>query len=223
MEKEDDSSSKSSDDVFMNTHYFEMEDMGHWIDRNKEICTRWQEEKEFTMQLKDDVVLRDIFRVVIDKRERTEEEDVWLSSGMKTINRAFKNRFNMVCEVVREAKLATTDSDKDLGLDEVAKELNHVMIMMGQFQEEEGDFKFFYEQTAHLLREFVKWKTNLAKETTVISTQAENDLSSPVKRTWDESHCERPSTSYGRGTSKRPKAKEEEKLPPRPVTRDGRH
>jgi hypothetical protein len=161
----EDSSSKSSDDVFMNAHYFEMEDMGYWIDRNKEIRTRWQEEKEFTMQLKEDVALRDTFRVVIGKRERTDEEDVWFSSGMKTINRAFKNRFNMICEVVRETKIATALSEKDLRLDEVAKELEHVMIMMGQFQEEEGDFKFFYDQTRRILQEFVKWKTNEAKET----------------------------------------------------------
>ena len=164
----------------------------------------------------------------ISKRERAKEENIWISSGIKTINRAFKNRFNLVCEVVREAKLATTDSQKVLST--VVEKLEHVMIMMGQFQEEEGDFKFFHNQVRNILQEFVKWKTNLAKESPVISTKAENDLSNPDKRMWDESQCERPSTRYGRpstshgrGTTKRPKAKEEEKLPSRPVTREGRN
>ena len=57
MEEDDDSLSMSSVDAFMNAHYFEIEDMDILIDRNKVICTRWQEEYE---QLKEDEVLRDI-------------------------------------------------------------------------------------------------------------------------------------------------------------------
>lgn len=173
---------KSSEDnvvEFIDAHYFEMEDMDYWIERNKEICTRWQEEKEFVMQLQDDVAIRDVFGVVINQKEG--ERNVWFSSGIMTVNRAFKNRFNIVCELVREAKNATELSKNDELLDGVVKELEHLMIMMRKFQNEEGDFRFCYERTQSILREFVKWRADPGKETVAVATQADDEEVSNLK------------------------------------------
>jgi hypothetical protein len=77
MEEEKKLPSEDAVNEFMKAHYFEVEDIDYWIDRNKEILTRWQEEQEFKIQLEDDVVLRDIFRAAQNKREDTGDEDVW--------------------------------------------------------------------------------------------------------------------------------------------------
>jgi hypothetical protein len=67
----------------------------------------------------------------------------------------------MVCELVREAKTVTKLEKKDERLDGLTKELEHVMIMLSQFQDEEGDFKFMHERTRSILQEFVKRRSGL--------------------------------------------------------------
>jgi hypothetical protein len=183
VEEDRESPSDDSFDDFIDKHYFEVEDMDYWIDRIKEILTRWQEEKAFVMQLEDDVVIRDVFGVVVNERERTDDENVWFSSGIKTINRAAMNRFNMLSAMDREEKLATELSKNDECLDGVAKELEHFMIMMRTFQNE-GDFDFLYKRTrSAILQEFVNWRADPEnremesgprKETVVAATQADD-------------------------------------------------
>ena len=132
------------------------------------------------MQLEDDV-----FGVVVNERERTDDENVWFSSGIKTINRAAMNRFNMLSAMDREEKLATELSKNDECLDGVAKELEHFMIMMRTFQNEEGDFDFLYKRTrSAILQEFVNWRADPEnremesgprKETVAAATQADDN------------------------------------------------
>ena len=158
------STESESDDEFMKAHYLKMVDMSDWGEKNMEILIRWQEEVQFTVQIQDDVLLQDAFKVIAREMVHPEKGDVVFSSSMKTINRAFSNRFNMVCELVREAK-------KDVGLsnellDEVAQELLNLKTMLHQFQHEEGDFQFFYQQTCGIFGNFVKWRNTLKKEET---------------------------------------------------------
>jgi hypothetical protein len=144
----------------MNAHYFEVEDIDYWIDRNKEILTRWQEEKAFVMQLKADMKLQEIFGIVINKTEHTSDANIGFSSGIMTIDRAFSNRFDMACELVREAERATelSKNDKlsdglsknDELLDGVRTELEDVLEMTRLFKDEEGAFNFFYERTKYI-------------------------------------------------------------------------
>ena len=159
MSATDDVSSSSStrrDDEFMKTYYLEMEDMGYWVEKNKEILIRWQEEIQFTMQIQDDVMLQHAFKVIAGEMEHPEEDDIVFSSSMKTISRAFNNRFDMVCELVREAKKDTGLSDELL--DGVVQELEHLVTMLRQLRHEDGVFKFFYEKTCGILGDFLKWR-----------------------------------------------------------------
>jgi hypothetical protein len=51
MEEDREFPSDNSSDDFINVQYFKVKDIDYWIDRNKEIRTRWQEEKAFVVQL----------------------------------------------------------------------------------------------------------------------------------------------------------------------------
>lgn len=146
----------------MKTHYLEMKDMGYWVEKNKEILIRWQEEVQFTMQIQDDAVLQDAFQVIVGEKEHPDEDDVFFSSLMKTISRAFNNRFNMVCELVREAKKDPGLSDELL--DGVVQELEHLVTMLRRLQHEDGDFMFFYKKTCGILGDFLKWRVEAKKK-----------------------------------------------------------
>jgi hypothetical protein len=179
--------------AFIDAHYLEVEDTYDWIDRNKEIQTRWQEEKAFVMQLEGDMMLREIFDIVINKREHTrviqlEENIHWFSSGIMTIDRAFRNRFDMACELVRETKRATELSRNDIFLDGVKTELERVLTMTRIFEDEEGAFKLLYEKTRSVLIEFVEWRADRENETVAAATQAddEDNVSNPKKTELNE-------------------------------------
>ena len=192
MEEDSESASDDSDDSnvkFINAHYLNVEDGGIdcWMDSNKEIQTRWQGEKAFVMQLEDDMMLRQIFDIVINKRK--DERDIQLKyenknsffSGIMTIDRAFNNRFNMACELVRETKRDTelSQNDKRLGLDAVRTELERVMRMTSLFKDEEGSFKILYEKTRRLLIEFVESRVTesetMAAATMAAATQVDSE------------------------------------------------
>jgi hypothetical protein len=88
--------------------------------------------------------------------------------------------------LVREAKQATEATElskNDELLDGVVKELEHLMIMMRKFQNEEGDFRFGYERTRSILQEFVKWRAGPGKETVAVATQADDEDVSNRKTT----------------------------------------
>jgi hypothetical protein len=134
----------------MNAHYFEVEDIDYWIDKNKETVVRWQEEMAFVMQLKADMTLQEIFGIVINKREHTSGANTWFFMGIM-INRAFDNRFNMAFELVGEAERDTELLKNHKLLDGVKTELNHLMEMTRLFEdeeEEEGTFKILYEKNS---------------------------------------------------------------------------
>jgi len=169
MEEDTELPSDDSFDEFIKAHYLEVADtpsnIDYWIGKNKEILTRWQEEKAFVMQLEDDMTLREVFRIVINKRERTSDADMWFSSGIMTINRAFNNRFNMVCELVRQAKQTTELLQNDMAWDCVTTELDRMLTMTRIFQDEEGDFKFLYDKTRSTAIEFTQWRAIPENET----------------------------------------------------------
>jgi hypothetical protein len=153
----------TSIDNFLEAHYCEVGDINFWVVRNTEIRTRWQEENEFTLQLDADMTLREIFGIVINRRERINDGNMWFPSGIMTIVRAFKNRFNMACELVSEAKRATELTQNDERLDWVKTELECVLRMTGLFQDEEGAFKLLHDKTRSQLLEFVKWRESVPR------------------------------------------------------------
>jgi len=145
-------------DEFINVHCLEVEDVDCRISKNKEMLTRWQEEKAFVRQLENDMMLREALDTVAHDRERSSDANMWFSSGMKTTNRAFNNQLDMVCDLDREAKRATELSHGDPVWDHAETELESMLTMTRIFQDEEGDFKFLHNRTPSQLLEFMEWR-----------------------------------------------------------------
>jgi len=187
MEKDDENQSKESGidscdtvdeydvgaEEFIEKHYCEVKGLDYWIDRNVEIRTREQAEMEFVKQLKRDLGLRVVLESMMSEQKHTsddddDEEGMWFSSGIMTIDRAVGNRFDMACELVREAKRDTVLSRDDKHLDAVKTELDSIVLLTRKFQDEEGTFKVLCKKAESKLHEFKEWRDAL-KDVTELS------------------------------------------------------
>jgi len=79
-------------------------------------------EGEFEDQLKRDVMLQNVFEIVVNDEERPINMP-WFQSAMMTTRRACSNRFDMVCLMSRLAKEVT--NVEDAHLDAIIEEIDH--------------------------------------------------------------------------------------------------
>lgn len=158
-ESSDDESSDDGDGE-LEQLYLETGDIGDWIDADtsKELLTRWQVESEFVKQLKQDPILRQVLYVVVNHEEH-EEDDPVFESALKTIYRAFSNRFDMVCALARQSKQTTGAKEEQLNA--VEKEIKNLCSMTHIFKNESGSFGVFEEKLVSELIEFVNWRKGL--------------------------------------------------------------
>ena len=159
---EEDSVASSRDDLIRKI-YLEADEIDYSIDKYKEILTRRQAERGFVEQLTKDILLQRVFESVIDGSPPPMDEE-YFQSALMTINRAFDNRFDMACELVREAKKTTDIKDLSSPFDGIEKELGFLVTMTSQFKDEAGSFGIFYSKAQEELLEFVKWRASLQDE-----------------------------------------------------------
>jgi len=113
-------------------------------------------EGEFEDQLKRDVMLQNVFEIVVNDEERPINMP-WFQSAIMTTRRAYSNRFDMVCLMSRLAKEVT--NVEDAHLDVIIEEIDHLITLTEQFENEDGVFKLFKEKLEHEILEFIKWRT----------------------------------------------------------------
>lgn len=150
---------------FIKKHYYEVEGLEYWINKNVEIRVREQVEMEFVKQLKRDLGLCVVLESMMSEHKDTsddddDEADMWYSSGIMTIDRALCNQFDMACELVREAKKDTILWRDDEHLGAVKTELDRIVLMTCKFQDEGRTFKMLWKKSKAILHEFKQWRSD---------------------------------------------------------------
>lgn len=138
--------------------YLQVPDVSHWVEINKEICTRWLVENEFVEQLRNDLVLQEVFETIIFQRPPySGEMAVWFKSQLYTIRRAFSNRFDMACELIREAKRAQGINNDDERMLAIRDELGYFSTTTAIFKQVDAVFEVFSNKANTAKMEFTEW------------------------------------------------------------------
>jgi hypothetical protein len=195
----EDHGDSSSEDygVSVEKLYLEVPDVSHWADINKEICLRWQAENEFVQQLRHDPILQQVFEDAVNESTKyseemdkyilkyTDEMEPWFNSELSMIRRAFSNRFDMACELIREARRAEDikkDDERMLAIKEELEVFSTTCALFEKFEQGDGVFGLFRNKTNTAKLEFIKWLAqtdeNVSNATkTELKEQSSNDTS----------------------------------------------
>lgn len=158
MEKEEENSSETRD---IDSLYLQVPDIGYWADCNDEIRARWEVERDFVDQVREDRILQQIFeRVKRKEPPYTDEMKMWDRSQIKSIGRMFMNRFDMDFALVEVAKTVAHCGDNE-NYDVIVEELGYLHAMAIMFDDEGSPFALFKDRIKAELKAFVQWRSGL--------------------------------------------------------------
>jgi hypothetical protein len=91
------------------------------------------------------------------KTKYPKEMELWFNSELYTIRRAFSNRFDMACALIREAKKAQDIKKDDERMHAIRKELQSFSTICAVFEPLDGVCKVFRKQADTAKIEFTEW------------------------------------------------------------------